>query len=104
MHQQAHELLPRIGGPEDMTKSKRHRVLASKRRRETLGALAGISTPVTIEDLADVMVSRNGPEASPNRETRRNIEIELHHIHLPLMTAMGVLEYDPDAGRVDVQS
>lgn len=75
---------------QDLSRSERYRLLASERRRDAISELAGASAPVELEDLAAHLA--NGDEA----ETR----IELHHVHLPMMAEMGILEYDHERTRV----
>ena len=88
----------------ELTESERHRLLSVERRRLVLDVLTGKSAPIDIESLAGGVAAREEGLDASEEETIQRVSVELHHIHLPLMTAMGVLEYDPDAGRVDVQS
>ena len=60
------------------------RVLSSDVRREVLQLLRDTKQPVHIADVADDL---NGG---------RDMYIQLHHIHAPLLDDMGIADYNPD--------
>ena len=76
----------------------RHRLLASARRRLALEILAERTTPLDLEELAAKIAAREdgADEATPER-----VAVSLHHVHLPMMAALGVVEYDPGTHRID---
>lgn len=84
--------------PIELTASERHAVLASKRRRIVLEVLEDRRLPVTLEDIASAVAELEG-DAEEDIDGR--IAISLFHNHLPRMDAAGVLDFDPDAQRVE---
>jgi len=70
------------------------------RRRSTLAALAELSVPVDLDDLAAAIVKRELDRAAHDEATIDQIATELHHIHLPKMDRLGVIDYEPDTKRV----
>ena len=87
-------------GTESLTDSEYHRLMAVKRRRTALTALAELNFPVDLEDLAAAVDKREMNGAAPDETTIDQITTELHHIHLPKMDSLGVIDYDQDANRV----
>lgn len=61
-----------------------------------------VNTTISIEELAKGIQNHEtgvSQERSPD-DRRRLIEIDLHHAHLPKLSAGNVLEYDPQEGIV----
>lgn len=83
-------------GIEHLTESEYHEVLAAERRRITLNILADLTETVELNDLATVVAERKNNGVDSER-----IALTLHHIHLPKMADAGVINYDPDATRVE---
>lgn len=78
----------------------RYRLLADERRRVVADVLAEESSAVTLGELTAAVEAREtGGTGSVDAE--RALEIQLHHVHLPLLDEAGVLDYDPDANRVE---
>lgn len=75
--------------------SDRHRLLAAERRRAVLDVLSNRPTPVALEDLVAAIVAREDDPTVPDGELEKRVAISLHHNHLPLMTDLGVIDYDP---------
>lgn len=71
----------------------RHRLLSSDERRAALAALADLSEPVGLTELARAVAADRGAE-SGDADAVGSLEIALHHVHLPLMADFGLLEYD----------
>jgi hypothetical protein len=76
--------------------SEQSRVLASDRRRVVLAVLAERSLPLGLEALADLVADREGESETDLRSVR----IALHHVHLPLLSDVGVVSYDPETKRL----
>ena len=72
----------------------RHHVLTAKRRRLTIGFLAGTSSTVDLAELATAIVERDDEVNESDVEIER-ATVELHHKHLPKMDEMGLIHYDP---------
>ena len=81
--------------------SERHRILAAERRRLALDYLADRTGPVDIEELAAAIAARETDENSPDDDTVRQVAISLHHVHLPKMAAIGVIDYEPASSVVE---
>ncbi|MFC7232693.1 hypothetical protein ACFQMM_17440 [Saliphagus sp. GCM10025308] len=82
----------------ELSTSDRHRLLAADRRRLALDVLTETSETVSLEELARKVAAREDDrEAQDEASVDHNeIEISLHHHHLPKMANMHVLEYDPE--------
>ena len=82
--------------------SERHRILAAERRpRLALDYLADRTGPVDIEELAAAIAAREADENSPDDDTVRQVAISLHHVHLPKMAEIGVVDYEPASSVVE---
>ena len=79
----------------DLRPPDRHRLLTSERRRLTLDILEGTGTAVDLEELGRGIVAREDGIDAVDEEAVLRVAIALHHVHLPLIAEMGVLEYDP---------
>lgn len=78
------------------------RALASSRRRavcryfETSGDDAA-----DVEELVEYVVSAERPERVDDRTDHRlEVEVTLHHVHIPLLSDVGLVEYDHQHGTV----
>jgi len=67
----------------------RFELLAPERRRLALAVLEERSSRIDLADLAADVAERE-PDA-----TVREVQIALHHAHLPKLAAAGVVDYDP---------
>jgi len=83
----------------DLGADEHHGLLRAERRRAALDALRGTGTPVALDELTEAVAAREGTE--PTAEATDRIAISLHHVHLPLMADLGVLDYDPADHRVE---
>ncbi|WP_254767576.1 DUF7344 domain-containing protein [Salinilacihabitans rarus] len=84
----------------DLTASTRYHLLAAERRRLTLDVLEGNTAPVDLDELAAGIAAReDGIDADESAVER--VAIDLHHVHLPKMDDLGIVDYDPASGRVD---
>lgn len=79
-----------------LPESERHRLLADDRRRMTLDVLGRRTSPVDLEDLAASIADRE-----TTGDTVEQITGRLHHAHLPMMDELGVIDYEPDANRIE---
>lgn len=83
----------------DLTESDRHRLLADGRRRLLLEELETQPMPVGLNEAAAAVAQREANGADP-AELRQGIAIALHHNHLPRMTDLGVIDYDPETRQI----
>jgi len=81
----------------ELTRPERCELLADERRRAVLDSLDGQST-VELEPLArSVAASGDGVVTDDAVERLKRM---LHHVHLPKMDDVGVVDYDPDESLV----
>lgn len=85
----------------DLTESERHGLLASERRRSILDALEGRSVSIELDDLAAELAARDEHLDPTDPEGVRRLKAELHHVHLPMLSDSGVLDYDSVSRRID---
>ncbi|ELZ27482.1 hypothetical protein C475_06170 [Halosimplex carlsbadense 2-9-1] len=83
----------------DLSADERHELLAAQRRRVALAVLAERAAPTELDDLARAVAAREGED--PPAEAVERLAVSLHHVHLPRMDELGVVDYDPSANRVD---
>jgi hypothetical protein len=73
--------------------------LADERRRIVLGVLEGRDEPIDRRTLArEVADTESRVDSTP--DSVDEVVVSLHHLHLPKLDAVGLLEYDADAGTV----
>lgn len=89
-----------------LTDSDRHRLFAAERRRIALELLEEADLPFALEELATAITDRETElgtrEAdAPDAGDVERVAISLHHVHLPLMADLGVVDYDAASKRVD---
>lgn len=74
-------------------------LVASQRRRRIIRQLRnGTDGETTVDDLVDRL--HEPGSGNGHRPARRELEIELHHHHLPKLDDHGVVDYDRDTGSV----
>jgi hypothetical protein len=94
-----------------LTDCERHELLANERRQRVFSVLDDQQAPVTLETIAREVTECEAALANPGTDGPRGVRtspedvqrvrVSLHHVHLPKMTAFGVLEYDPTTRRVE---
>jgi hypothetical protein len=86
----------------NLSESETHRLLSDDRRRLALEILDERTTGTTLDSLASEVVRReSGVDASDVSATER-VRISLHHNHLPLLSDMGVVEYDATSQHIEL--
>jgi len=68
------------------------RVMANEERRRLLGHLAECDTPVGLDSLAASVATD---------DTHERVRIRLHHVHLPMMETVRLVDYDARERVVD---
>ncbi|RXK51542.1 DUF7344 domain-containing protein [Halorientalis pallida] len=81
--------------------SDRHRALADERRRTLLSILEAPPVPRRLDDLAAAVATAEADGDVPAPEAAESVRIALHHCHLPMLSELGLLDYDPDARRIE---
>lgn len=72
--------------------------LADTQRRIILAALAGQDGPLSRNELAHEVLTRN-PDGDPQSDMETFL-VSLHHVHLPKLADAGLIEYDADTKTV----
>ncbi|SEQ93123.1 DUF7344 domain-containing protein [Natrinema salaciae] len=91
----------RVREPEPTT-SERREPLADERHQRVLDVLSERTSPVDRSTVAAEIVARETDRDATSDGTRRRVEAELHHIHLPKLEETGVVEYDPGSQLVSL--
>lgn len=89
--------LPSIDG---LTETERHTLLRDERRRLALDVLAEQPATVGLSEVAARIAARADDCDASDDETVRQIEVALHHTHLPKMEELGVLSYQPETHHI----
>ena len=85
----------------ELTTNERHRLLSNDRRRATLAVLGDRTAPVELADLAAAVADRMTDAGVADEELVDRMKASLHHVHLPKMNSLGVVEYEPGTCRVE---
>jgi len=75
-----------------------HHLLSSRRRQRVIEVLSENDCPLSLTCLAAAIRELETAREEPDEQ--RQVAVTLHHIHLPRMDELGVLEYDHEARRV----
>jgi hypothetical protein len=86
--------------PTESSDADLHRLLADKRRRVTLQMLSELTPLVDLDDLAALVAFQETEGLVFDDELEASVAITLHHVHLPMMHDLGIIEYDPEEARV----
>lgn len=100
MSQTTHDLLTARGNAVDLSESDRHRLLEVDRRRHVLAALAERSRPFSLDEMAAAVADREVGVDPEDAEAVADVATTLHHVHLPKMADVGVLDYDATTNRI----
>ncbi|MFW6435407.1 MAG: DUF7344 domain-containing protein [Halovenus sp.] len=85
----------------DLTETERHRLLASERRRILTTILSTNTPPVDLETLAEQIVDRDVAIESADDAVVDRMTTVLRHKHLPVLSDMGLIEFDADTNQVE---
>lgn len=72
--------------------------LSDDRRRRTLAYLVETRAAATLDELITAIAAAEDrrPPTQLSSSTTRTVGIALHHVHLPKLDEVGLVEYDPD--------
>lgn len=84
-----------------LDESDRHRLLADERRRIILELLEERETSLSLAELVADIDARESDEIGANDSSADEIQIMLHHVHLPMMADLGVVDYDAETNYID---
>lgn len=87
-------------GIADLTETERHALLRDERRRLALDVLAERPATVGLSAVAEAVTARQEGCDASDAETVHRTAVELHHVHLPKMSELGVLDYRPEANEI----
>jgi len=79
----------------------RYRLFAADRRRQTLDILTGQTEPVDLMELASGIAAREHDLDSADDEAVTHVAVTLHHVHLPMLSQFGIIEYDAERTRIE---
>jgi hypothetical protein len=82
-----------------LSTSERHELLATEARRDVLERLNDCQLPIDLDDLACAVEAASQPDDAGHENTDAT-KIKLHHVHLPKMAEMDVIDYDAEANKV----
>jgi hypothetical protein len=92
--------LRKHAGIERLTDSEYSQLMSTDRRRTTLEVLPELSNPVELETLAEAVAVRETDADSLSEDQIKQVAVTLHHVHLPKMAELDVIDYDPAASRI----
>ncbi len=97
-------MIPRTTAELDETTQ--HRLLADGQRRFVIESLRTASGGVetTLDELTDHLVRAAERTDTEHVDGQRDLRCRLHHVHLPMLSDAGLLEYDAEAKRVRLGS
>lgn len=82
-----------------LSESDRYELLANYRRRQTIAVLAEQDGAISLDELARrIDEHETGEVESAGSE---DAVIGLHHIHLPKLDDIGLVDYDPESNNVE---
>jgi hypothetical protein len=72
-----------------------HRLRSNAQRRTVIELLQDRSQDITVTELAKQVTTLHAPQAPV-----RDVVIRLHHVHFPMLSDAGLIEYDSEAKSV----
>lgn len=79
------------------SEDQRHQLLANHRRELAVTLLADRTRLMSLAELAAAVGHHDPCVDGSNQAALDRVALDLHHVHLPLMDDLGVLDYDADA-------
>lgn len=84
----------------DIDPSEKCDLLAEKQRWLVLDIISGITSPIELEELSVRVASFESGTLTKDDAVER-VAISLHHIHLPRLADVGVLDYDQESNVIE---
>ena len=80
-------------------------ILRNRRRRLVLSAIEEWDGSTTLSELAEHIggIENSKPPHALNAQERKRVYVGLYQCHLPKMDKLGVVEYDKNRGRIELQ-
>lgn len=88
-------------GTRPLTESDAHRLLSSARRRILLDVLEDRQPPIDLDALAAAVAERELGAESSEAVPAGQVAISLHHVHLPKLDEVGVVDYAAASNQVE---
>ncbi|RDI70826.1 DUF7344 domain-containing protein [Halopelagius longus] len=85
---------------EPLTLDQKFALLADRQRRTLLLVLGSVGDPVSIDGLAERFLAREDPASATDSAALEELELKLHHVHVPKLARHDILEYDAESGIV----
>lgn len=85
----------------NLANSEYHRLLADDRNRVVLDILVKQEDTLTLTDLATAVEAQETNDNTTKGDAREEVQIALHHKHLPMMAERDLVDYDSEAKRVE---
>lgn len=96
------ELSENLVSSHELTDDEYYRLLTSRRRRVLLYVLADQSDSLSVREVAKQVAKAESDDGTPaSKETVDEVRIDLHHVHLPMLSDHGVVDYDWTTQRVE---
>lgn len=84
-----------------LTPEEYRRLLSSRAREATLEVLDGRSGPVTVDELTAAVGEYADSAATEASLGEAELAVRLHHVELPVLDAMDVIDYNAEANTVE---
>jgi hypothetical protein len=81
--------------------STKHNVLKDARRRHVLDALEDLSSPMSLDELAETTAAREHEVTADDATDQRRVAIALHHAHLPVLADAGLIDYVAETNTIE---
>ena len=78
-------------------------ILADRHRRAAVSYLCERESPVMVDDLIDEVLNTLDSTPADVDDLRNRLHIQFHHVHLPKLSDVGVIEYQDVPNVVDPQ-
>ncbi|AEH36912.1 DUF7344 domain-containing protein [Halopiger xanaduensis] len=89
-----------MGDANRLRRDELHRIAANERRRAIVATIRDRGA-VTVDELVATVAEREPqPTTSGSIDRRTAIEVELLHVHIPMLRAAGVVDFDPTQRKV----
>lgn len=85
---------------EPLTLDEKFTLLADRQRRILLSVLGRVDDPVSIGGLSERILAREDPDSATDSAALEELELKLHHVHVPKLARYDILEYDAESGVV----
>lgn len=95
--------LAAVSNANNLAADEYHDLLAVDRRRLAIEALSERAGPIDVDELAVEVATRTAEFDADDRTDVEHIAITLHHVHLPKMAELDVVEYEAENGVVELR-